>query len=472
MKPFPRPLRLVVLAVILGPAARPFTPEARAAAQDPSVEGQWSAVLNFSSPAIHAHVMTGGNVHYWPSGGNPTIRRWNYVTGGIDTRALAGVPSVFCSSHAFLSNGHLLVAGGAVVGGDQGDGHAVAKTYNSGTNTWTTLPAMNAGRWYATNTTLPDGDMLVLSGNNENKVNNNIPQVWQVGSGSWRTLTGAQLTISNYPWASVAPDGRVFVAGPSTSTRYLDTAGAGSWSSSITRSGGSRGAGSFVQYEPGKVLVVGGGDPPKATAQVFDMTTNMWTSVASMSIARRQINATVLADGTVLVTGGTNGSGDDATRAVLYGEIWNPWGDFWTPTAGYVKYRGYHSTALLLPDGRVLSAGGNGMNNAEVYSPPYLFRGPRPTITSAPTSVNYADIFFVATPDELNIWYATWIRLGSVTHGVNMNQRLEYLYFTPAGGGLDVYAPWNPSTSPPGHYMLFLIDTNGVPCVARIIRIS
>jgi hypothetical protein len=152
--------------------------------------------------------------------------------------------------------------------------------------------------------------------------------------------------------------------------------------------------------------------------------------------------------------------------------MWDPATEQFTRMAGYQRYRGYHSTALLLPDGRVLSAGGDNEPNAEIYSPPYLFKGARPTISSAPTSVGFGQTFFVGTAESASITNVHWIRLGSVTHANNMDQRINRLGFTQASGGLNITAPSDANLSPPGYYMLFLLNSSGVPSVAKIVRIG
>jgi hypothetical protein len=193
-----------------------------------------------------------------------------------------------------------------------------------------------------------------------------------------------------------------------------------------------------------------------------------------MATARRQHNLTLLPDGKVLATGGSGGGGFDNQNSPVYPvEMWDPATGTWSTMASITTYRGYHSTALLLPDGRVVSAGGEQTGaSAEIYSPPYLFNGVRPTITSGPSSVKYGNTFFVATPDATAITQVTWIRLGSVTHSFNQNQRLNHLTFAQTTGGLNITAPANANIAPPGHYMLFLLNSKGVPSIAKIIQIT
>ena len=142
--------------------------------------------------------------------------------------------------------------------------------------------------------------------------------------------------------------------------------------------------------------------------------------------------------------------------------------------------RVYHATAILLPDGRVLSAGsgrfggtgpGADQLSAEIYSPPYLFNGARPTITSAPTAVTYGSTFSVTTPDAAQISKVSLIRLGTVTHHFNGGQRYLSLSFQAVPGGLTVTAPANGNLAPPGYYMLFILNSNGVPSIAPLIQV-
>ncbi len=100
-----------------------------------------------------------------------------------------------------------------------------------------------------------------------------------------------------------------------------------------------------------------------------------------------------------------------------------------------------------------------------------MFKGPRPTITSAPATTSYGANMFVATPDATAIASVSFIRTGSVTHAFNQDQRFLPLTFQQTAGGLTVQAPANANLAPPGHYLLFIVDANGVPSVAKIVRI-
>jgi len=456
-----------------------------------SVTGQWSAVQTWPNAnsgwvPTHGMVLPTGKVLYWSSYGdglNPHF--WDPATNAVTNAPVPGY-NIFCAGHSFLADGKLFVSGGHI---DDYVGYIHASIYDPFANTWTRVPDMNAGRWYPTNTTLANGDVLVVSGTihgpASSQVYNDTPQVYQRSTNSWRTLSSAVLHLQLYPFMFLAPNGKVFLAGWNPDTRYINPSGTGSWSFVANSIHGWRNYGSAVMYDVGKILLVGGdGDTsartPTNTAEVIDLNaaTPAWHSVASMVHRRRQQNATVLPDGTVLVTGGSSASGFDvASGAVYAAELWNPATNTWTTLASAAKYRGYHSWALLLPDGRVLSAGGqlnqsgqaNG-SNAEVFSPPYLFKGARPTITSAPTSVAYGQTALIGTSDSIT--KVSWIRLSATTHAFNQEQRYIPLSFSAGSGGVNVTFPANGNISPPGYYMLFLLNSAGVPSVAKIIKIG
>jgi hypothetical protein len=444
-----------------------------------STMGQWSAVTKWPELAAHSNLLPNGTVLFWPTFGNgntPTL--YNPVTNSF-TLVTPASYNIFCAGHSYTADGKILVTGGHIV---SNFGFAHATLYDPSTSSWSQVPDMWQGRWYPTNTTLPNGDIVTLSGTMDPATGlNPMPEVWRHETNTWQQLFSAQLVLPYYPRMFVAPNGKLFVAGSAPTTRYLDTTGSGTWTSvGNTRFNGPRDYGSAVMYSPGKILLVGGGDPPTATVETIDLNaaTPAWAYSSPMSQPRRQANATILPDGTVLVTGGSSAAGFDTNTApVLTPELWNPATGAWTKMASSTIYRGYHSTALLLQDGRVLSAGGNDNSlyrSGEIFSPPYLFNGTRPTITSAPTSMPYGSIVNVITPDAASISQVTLISLGSVTHAFNMNQTFNNLRFsvTSTGDGLNVITPASGSIAPPGPYMLFLLNSSGVPSLGSVMTVG
>ncbi len=467
---------------------------------DPAQVGRWDAVFPLPNVAIHAHLLPDATVLFWGRRDDPngsmndhfcTPHVWNPATGATTPTARPALAdgttvNLFCSGHTFLPDGRLLVAGGHLT---DGNGVNQACTYDHGAGTWTALPLMNAGRWYPTATTLADGRVLVTSGAAANAQGNSVvdtvPQIWD--GTQWQPtvdFTGLPL----YPRMHVAPDERVFMSGSNPTTYLLDTA-ANTWTPTGARVNGDRQYAPSVLYGPGKVVYIGGGndagtDLPGAATEVIDLTATppTWRAVAPMGFRRRQHNATLLPDGTVLVTGGTSGPGfNDVSpgKPVRTAELWDPVSGRWTELAVEDVDRCYHATALLLPDATVLSAGGGEFmvgaspnapadthRDAQVFHPPYLFRGPRPEILDAPAEIAYGQVFDVgATPGIVTV---SLVRLGSVTHAFDQNQRIATLIFTVAGGTLSVTAP---TDGPPGHYMLFVLSADGVPSVARIVRL-
>ena len=216
---------------------------------------------------------------------------------------------------------------------------------------------------------------------------------------------------------------------------------------------------------------------------------------ASLKRGRRNLNGVALANGQVLAVGGTDYWNDRGAQHYTP-ELYDPVTNTWTDMAAQQGIRNYHSTALLLPDASVLSMGGyfdrnfdqdpnnpNGeadarnSKDAEVFYPPYLFGkngqpAKRPWIRAAPKSVKYDQEFLIGTPNADKIAQVTLIKLGATTHSFDADQRLVKLGFSRGGERLSIRAPANGTFAPPGHYMLFIIDDQGIPSVARIVKLE
>jgi hypothetical protein len=443
------------------------------AAADPSEVGQWSPLVNWPISATHAHLLPSGKVFFFGEfeEGAQAPRIWDPVTDTLT--ALPPPPhNIFCTGHSYLADGRMLLTGGHV-SPHEGLPHTVI--FDPFTLSWEHVPDMNDKRWYPTNTTLPNGDVVVVSGETSGAgTSNALPQRWVASTGTWKNLSTALKPLPYYPRMFLAPNGKLFCAGTLRPSFYLDPEGSGTWFQSALSLYGARAYGGAVMMD-GKVLIVGGGSPPTNTAELIDLNlpSPAWQYVAPMSVPRRQHNTTLLPDGTVLVLGGSSAGGfNNADGAVFHAEVWNPETNMWKSLASGSAYRGYHSTAVLLPDGRVLSAGGRLVRTAEVFSPPYLFKGPRPSLSVAPDVVTPGTTFFVETPDAAQISKVTLLALSSTTHAFDQNQRLITLPHVQVQGGLSLTAPATNIVAPPGPYMLFLVNAQGVPSVGKIVRVD
>jgi galactose oxidase len=498
---------------------------------DPGEKGQWGLVFHLPNVAAHTHVLPDGRVLMWGRRDGPaddldvhecTPFIWNPVDGTTTNTpqpklANGTKVNLFCSGHAFLPDGRLLVLGGHLA---DGDGLSQAALFDWRTDAWTPTAPMatpsgeQVRRWYPTATTLPSGAVLVLSGSYADParpagmqvVVEDLLQTWE--NGVWRTIDRGDGTPLNfvalplYPRMHVASDGRVFMSGTNDRTLRLRTSPPGEWTEVGLRAAGNRDYCPAVLYDEDKVIYLGGGNDqgdhrPTDRVEVIDLRAGpaRWRSTAAMTFRRRQHNAVVLPDGTVLVIGGTRGGGGPNNgfndlgpgQPVHTAELWDPGTERWTELAAESVDRCYHATAALLPDATVLSAGGgeyrpdnvnpndpaDSHRNAQIFRPPYLFTGgPRPQITSAPESVNYGETFGVGTaaPDEISA--VSLVRLPSVTHSFDLNQRICFPDFRRELDRVVVTAPASPNSCPPGHYMLFLLDGAGVPSEARTVRIG
>lgn len=454
--------------------------------------GQWGPLMSWPMVAIHSILMDSGKVLQFDGWQQPEPTEvYDPATQAFATQTAPD--SVFCSGMAELPDGRVLVIGG--YGGLSTGQIGIVDTnvFDPATNAWTRVADMHYPRWYPDLTELGDGRFVAISGNTTDESHwADTPEVFDPSTGQWTVLSGvstSQVHEAEYPFSYLLPNGNVFTIGPSEDKSFELNVNAKTWA----QVGGSSGVvnGSSIMYLPGKVLYSGGAadlnpsTAAQATAATIDLTlaTPTWRQVAPMAHARMYHTLTMLADGTVLAVGGEPTSGQtgptEVSGGVLPSEIWNPTTQTWSPAAATGATRGYHSTALLMPDGTVL-VGGSGHANpglagqlsSQVYSPPYLFKGARPTISSAPGSISYGSSFSVTTPDAGSISAVNLVSLGSDTHQSDMDQHFMPLSFTQSGNSLTIQAPSNGNYAPPGHYMLFLVDSNGVPSVAPIIAVT
>lgn len=481
-------------AAMASPVTWSFT--TASAAADPSIVGQWSNVQNWPLVAINQILLNNGQILMYDGGpaciGSSSATVYNPATGVFTSVPVDNSKDnndIFCSGAVVLADGRVVVIGGHDCTGTY-TGIASLNIYDPATQTWTRGPNMNFRRWYPTATLLPDGRVLVTAGADKTDTTLvSVPEIYDPTTNTWSQFTAATQTINNYPFMFVLPDGNVLEAGSDEAplpTKELNRA-TGVWS--VVDPNVVDGS-SAVMYRPGKILKAGASCPEEgavlgqassANAYVLDMTQSNphWQQVQSMANARSWLDLTMLPDGNVLATGGSRTIGGvDPSTAVLPAEEWNPDTGAWTTMASMATPRMYHSTALLLPDGRVLVAGGghNYVNNhdyysAEYYSPPYLFKGARPTITSAPTSVQYGSAFAVQTPDAANIASVCLIKTGAVTHAFDQNQSYVPLTFTAGAGSLSIQAPANANLATPGYYMLFIVNQQGVPSIAPFVQL-
>jgi PKD repeat protein len=231
-------------------------------------------------------------------------------------------------------------------------------------------------------------------------------------------------------------------------------------------------------------MIFGGASPATATTEIIDLSapTPAWQYGPSMSQPRIQMSATMLPNGKVLAVGGSTNNEDELT-ASLNADLYDPNTNTFSSAGGNLFPRLYHSASLLLPDATVLLIGGNPQRGTyerrlESYSPAYLFDATgmpaiRPTINGVtPDPLGYGATFQVQTLDAAQIASVVLVRPGAATHAFDMEQRLVGLSYTVGSGVLNVTAPPNGNIAPPGYYMLFVLNTAGVPSVARFVKLA
>ena len=450
-----------------------------AGAQTVQQDGQWTEPFDLPLIAIHSAMLPSGKVLLFSAEhGVPGIHGWLLDPG---SQALTEVQppdgwNPDCAGHSFLPDGRLLVAGGTLSFNPL-LGSKRAYLFDPFVEQWIRIEDMRNGRWYPTTVTLPDGRVMVMSGLNgaDGALNPDI-EVWDVGSQAWELL--GQKTNPFYPYLHIMPSGLVFRSGPDRQTEAFNPATA-LWSPVADMLFPGRYEAPSVLLPPtlDRVMVIGGypgTGSPTGTAEIIDFSNPApeWAGVTHMALARMEHSAVLLPDGQVFVVGGQSNGGNPG-NAVMIPELFDSETGAWEQVAPHQVPRMYHATAILLPDGRVLVAGSDFQPSGEIYSPPYLFRGARPVIRSAPPTVLYGSELSLEFTSSTSANTIALVRLSSMTHSVNMGQRYVRLAEkVPAGGPVNVRAPATANTAPPGFYMLFVIDGDGVPSEASLVQVG
>ena len=462
----------------------------------PSQVGQWSGVTTWPFAFASGANLPDGRIIAWGgnnprsfNGGNFTYSAvWDPQTGTMTSRN-HGDHSMFCAIPTMMEDGRVFVNGG-----DANTNKTSIFDYR--TNQWSRTNNMNSGRWYPGSVALPGDKMFTMIG----RPGGPYPEVWQEGQG-WSLLTGANLNngVLNYtgyqstwlPILHLMPNGNIFHSGPTTQMNVINPNGNGSISSAGLSNNWYPKYSSAVMYDEGKILVAGGAANSTSTApgsnraMVIDLNgaTPTKTNIASMNNTRKFGNGVALPNGEVIIVGG-NSSGIEFSDSgsILEAEIWNPNTQTFRRVANMSVPRNYHSVALLMPDGRVWSAGGGLCNcnadhpNHQIYSPPYLFNAngslaTRPTITSAPNSTGYGATINVQASS--NIQRFTMVKMSGVTHNLNSDQRfLNVNFSTVSNGSYQLNLHNNPNVLTPGYWMLFALNSQGVPSVSKVIQIQ
>jgi hypothetical protein len=476
--------------------------------------GEWTGAQPWDVIGIAMSLLPDGKVLAWDQISDTTdgandphtfvrAQVWDPVTGTRERVDNTSGYNLFCAGYAKLPSGEVFAIGGNANANN--DGIKKSTIFDPVSKTWRTGTDSAYPRWYPSVSPMANGDMLVVGGTIEDPAFNRTTSLPEIRSldDSIRTLPGvyagrvaADLPWERfgrlYPWITQAPDGRAMFLGPADDIGFIDTAGTGSFAPATPLPDvGFRFYGGYAPYDAvaGKVLITGGG-PSNNKAYVVDLNTGAWSPTGSMARNRKQHNTTILPDGSVIVNGGMDTPGYELINlpaAVTAVEHWTPSTGAWNEWANEPVKRQYHSSSLLLPDGRVLSAGGGycgectvqgyTQKNYTIFSPPYLFDGAgslaaRPTVTSVAPQIAYGKPLAVDTPQAANIAKVALMRLGSPTHSQDSEQRFVPLQFTRQSGAITVTGPSGPTIATPGYYMLFLVDTDGVPSVAKIINVG
>jgi len=454
-------------------------------------------------------VLLDGGTAAYASGGAAVVmaamgHHTHKVPGGAVTAKVEGIP------------GHR-VPHDATAAADQGfQGDSRASIFDPASATFTTTPSMVHGRWYPTATILGDGRVAVYGGQDEATNDNPLIEYW---TGAWSAPVIPYCTIDNvtdectnlhysdgslpvpaapalYPRMILLTDGRVVHVGPESQTWVFDPSVANpgvNWTYLTTtqlNSYRSYGSAVLLPLTPtngytAKIIIMGGMDTNVVATETtelldFSQTNPQWVYGPSMSSPRVEMNAVLLPTGKVLAVGGS-ANDEDGSTASLTADLYDPATNSFTSAGSNAFPRLYHSTALLLPDATVVLSGGNPQQGTyephmEIYQPAYLFNADgslatRPSLSGVPATIGYGTSFAVTT-DATDITSAVLIHAGAPTHSFDMGQRFVGLSFSASTSSLTVTGPPSGNVAPPGFYMLFLINSKGVPSISQFVQVK
>ncbi len=482
-----------------------------ALAQSATSGGVWSEKIDTPVIAVAAANLPTGKVLMWSSNMQTTFgagpaETYTAIFDPITRTSTQRIVresqhDMFCPGISLLDDGRLLISGGNSAGSTS---IYSAETDNS--SVWQRAEDLNIPRGYHSSAITPSGAVFTIGGSWSGGIGGKMGEIWHEGRG-WFPLSGLPGSLlqegtndpegvyreDNHAWIFAAPGERMFHAGPGTAMHWLDLNGNGSYTSAGTRADDEYSMnGSVAMYDIGKILKAGG-----APAYAYERTANANSyiidvngaqpsvqRVANMKYPRTLGNSVVLPNGEVMVIGGIPIATPFSDQfSVMIPEIFNPDTQTWRDAASIQVPRNYHSTALLLPDGRVMAAGGGQCGDCDtnhfdtqIYSPEYLFTAngqprQRPTITNAPAKADYGQTISVSSNG--NVDHYVLMRLSSVTHSINTDQRRVPLATRNTGNGnFQLSIPTDRGIAPPGLYMLFAMDANGTPSISRNIQIG
>jgi hypothetical protein len=359
---------------------------------------------------------------------------------------------------------------------------------------------------------MPDGNVMVTGGYDEYGDHNRLVEIYNSSSRSWtvrqapsggstyrvgassastcdgagdQSYSGAAPNLFLYPRMHLMPSGNIVVAGMLDDIRLWNRS-TGSWSTLGTSTPVYRHYGTTILLplnnttsEKGKILIVGGSptsaDPATTSCRILDFNAGnpQVRSVDTLQYGRKYLAPVILPDGKVVVFGGA-AQGNSNPRYVP--EMFNPSTETWTSLAAASVPRVYHQVSMLLPDGRVWTAGStptrsNWEQRTEFFRPGY-YSATRPTISGAPTVGDYGESITIPTPNASSITRATLVKMPDTTHHYDSNMRCLMLDVeSNTSSSVTVEAPLNANLAPPGYYYIHVLNGSGIPSAARIVRI-